>query len=589
MSDGDEPPADDDADAPAEGTDGEPVDEETSTETADEATEESDVDETTETEPEDAVESEEPDDGDETDEDEADGGDDTEDGADAADEADAEADSEGEAAEDDGEGTEDEGDPEADAADAEAAEDEADSDDEGDTDAEEEADADAEEESEADTADEDGETDEDGDTDDESESLPDTTPESLDSRLDEVEGMVDEAETEADLDEAEAKLDEIEADIEAADLPEPDEDEEDEEDAADPRDELETTVTGLRDAIETERGPYAEDAVETIESAKATIEDTRWTEDGEPEVVAAVESFLDSVGEVLDESFSTDGETMADLTAALDDVIETVEARDLDPDDDAETVADLCEVADELEADLADAEEWDDLSVREKLDAEGFYDVLTPENRKDFPPEWNAIKVYEKQNDPESILHGLEMFGSEYMQGHCIESLKRMGSPEAYDAMEQRAQKRNKPPIEVLGKIGDERALDTLHDYIEGDSDPALQTVTIKAIGEIGSTDSTQAVADRLVAENDTVRSNAARALGLIGDTRAIDPLADVLADDDSNPVRASAAWALNQIGTAEALDAAREHADDRSFLVQTEAEKAEGAMTDEDRAETPA
>ncbi|RJT03879.1 HEAT repeat domain-containing protein [Halococcus sp. IIIV-5B] len=580
MSDGDEPPADDDADTPAEGTDGEPVDEETSAETADEATEESDADETTEAEPEDAVESEEPDDSDETDEDEAD----------------AEADSEGEAAEDDGEGTEDEGDPDADAADEDATEDKADSDDEGDT--EEEADAEdgkgteADQETETETADENGETDEDGDADDESESLPDTTPESLDSRLDEVEGMVDEAETEADLDEAEAKLDEVEADIEAADLPEPDEDEEDEEDeedVADPRDELETTVTGLRDAIETERGPYAEDAVETIESAKATIEDTRWTEDGEPEVVAAVESFLDSVGEVLDESFSTDGETMADLTAALDDVIETVEARDLDPDDDAGTVADLCEVADELEADLADAEEWDDLSVREKLDAEGFYDVLTPENRKDFPPEWNAIKVYEKQNDPESILHGLEMFGSEYMQGHCIESLKRMGSPEAYDAMEQRAQKRNKPPIEVLGKIGDERALDTLHDYIEGDSDPALQTVTIKAIGEIGSTDSTQAVADRLVAENDTVRSNAARALGLIGDTRAIDPLADVLADDDSNPVRASAAWALNQIGTAEALDAAREHADDRSFLVQTEAEKAEGAMTDEDRAETPA
>ncbi|WP_237713325.1 HEAT repeat domain-containing protein [Halococcus hamelinensis] len=400
--------------------------------------------------------------------------------------------------------------------------------------------------------------------------------------------MVDEAETEADLDEAEARLDEVEADIEAADLPEPDEDDEDE-DATDPRDELETTVTGIRDAIEAERGPYAEDAVETIESAKATIEDTRWTEDGEPEVVTAVESFLDSVGEVLDESFAAEGETMTDLTAALDDVVGTIEARDLDPDDDAETVAELCAVADDLEADLADAEEWDDLSVREKLGAEGFYDVLTPENRKDFPPEWNAIKVYEKQNDPEPILHGLEMFGSEFMQGHCIESLKRMGSPEAYDAMEQRAQKRNKPPIEVLGKIGDERALDTLHDYIEGDSDPALQTVTIKAIGEIGSTDSTQAVADRLVAENDTVRSNAARALGLIGDTRAIDPLADVLADDDSNPVRASAAWALNQIGTSEALDAAREHADDRSFLVQTEAEKAEGAMTDEDSAETPA
>ena len=217
--------------------------------------------------------------------------------------------------------------------------------------------------------------------------------------------------------------------------------------------------------------------------------------------------------------------------------------------------------------------------------------MLTPKNRKDFPPEWNAIKIYEAQGDPEPILRGLDMFGSEFMEEHCIESLKRMGAPEAYDVMEERAQKRNKPPIEVLGKIGDERALDTLHEYIEGESDPALQKVTIKAIGEIGSTDSTQPVADRLVADNETVRSNAARALGLIGDTRAISPLADMLEDDDSNSVRASAAWALNQIGTESALDAAREHADDRSFLVQSEAEKADRALADEngDAAETTA
>ena len=60
--------------------------------------------------------------------------------------------------------------------------------------------------------------------------------------------------------------------------------------------------------------------------------------------------------------------------------------------------------------------------------------------------------------------------------------------------------------------------------------------------------------------------------------------------EDDSNSVRASAAWALNQIGTESALDAARDHADDRSYLVQTEAEKADHAMTDDgDATETPA
>jgi hypothetical protein len=404
------------------------------------------------------------------------------------------------------------------------------------------------------------------------------TPEALDERLDEVETGIEKAETEADLDAVEDDLDDVEEDIEAADLPEPDDDEED---AEDPREELESRVTELREAIDDQRGPYAEDAVEEVEGAQSTLTETRWTEQGEGEVVEVVNTFLDSAGKSLDEEFTAANDDPEQLAAALGEVNETVESRNLDPDNDAETVAALVEAADELTAGLDDAEEWDDLSVREKLTVEGFYDVLEPETRKDFPPEWNAIKIYEKQGDPEPILRGLDMFGSDFMEEHCIESLKRMGAPEAYDVMEQRAQKRNKPPIEVLGKIGDERALETLHEYIEGESDPALQKVTIKAIGEIGSSDSTQPVADRLVADNETVRSNAARALGLIGDTRAVAPLADVLDNDESNSVRASAAWALNQIGTEDALDAAREHADDRSFLVQSEAEKADRAMTE--------
>jgi soluble cytochrome b562 len=423
-------------------------------------------------------------------------------------------------------------------------------------------------------------------TEQEADELEARTPEALDERLDEVETALDEADTEADLDAVEEDLDSVEEDIEAADLPEPDEDEEDVED---PRDELESRVTELREALDEQRGPYAEDAIEEVESAQSTLTETRWTEQGEGEVAEVVQSFLDSAGESLGEEFSAADDDPEFLATALGEVTETIESRELDPDEDAETVGELVAAADELTTGLDDAEEWDDLTVREKLTVEGFYDVLEPETRKDFPPEWNAIKIYEKRNEPEPILRGLDMFGSDFMEEHCIESLKRLGAPAAYDEMEQRAQKRNKPPIEVLGKIGDERALDTLHEYIEGESDPALQKVTIKAIGEIGSSDSTQPVADRLVADNETVRSNAARALGLIGDTRAIAPLADVLDDDKSNSVRASAAWALNQIGTEKALDAAREHADDRSFLVQSEAEKADRAMNGDDAPQTTA
>jgi HEAT repeat protein len=114
-----------------------------------------------------------------------------------------------------------------------------------------------------------------------------------------------------------------------------------------------------------------------------------------------------------------------------------------------------------------------------------------------------------------------------------------------------------------------------LLEYVDTDSDPGLQKVTFRALGEIGSEEATQALANKLEMDNDTVRPYAARALGLVGDTRAVAPLTDTLADDESDTVRAAAAWALRQIGTEDALEAAAEYADDRSYLVAHEAERA--------------
>jgi hypothetical protein len=414
------------------------------------------------------------------------------------------------------------------------------------------------------------------------------TVETLEDRLDSTAEEIEQAGTEAELDRAETALDEIEADIDAGDLLEH---EADDEEADDPREELESQLAELRTTVEEKRGPYAADVIEEIESAAGTIEDTRWTERGEQEVAAAVSTFLNSAGDALGESFAAESDAHEELRAALEAVIETVETADLDPDEDEATIAALFEASEELTRDIDDAEAWDDLTVREKLDAEGFYDVLTPENRRDFPPEWNAIKLYERQGDPEPILRGLEMFGSDFMEEHCIDALARMGAPEAFEVIHERAEKRNTPAIRVLGKIGDGRAVDTLHEYVAGENDPKLQQATLKALGEIGSRESTQAVADRLVADNEEVRSRAARALGLIGDTRAIEPLGDVLGggeeredgleEDDSDRVRASAAWALGQIGTEHALEVASEHTDDRSYLVQAESETAAAALED--------
>jgi ElaB/YqjD/DUF883 family membrane-anchored ribosome-binding protein len=437
--------------------------------------------------------------------------------------------------------------------------------------------------------------------------LPDDpTEESLNEYLDEIADRLDAAETEADLDDVAALLDDAESGIEEADLPEPDEDDED---ADDPRADLEDRVAELRDGIEDARGPYGEDVVDAVEAAGSTVEDTEWTEAGHDDVAAAVASFVDEAADAIDDAApdaldeadedpevlldeAADGEEGGDaepipvdqLVAALDAVAAAVADADFDADDDADVIAALLEATDGLAADLDDAEEWDDLETHEQLRAQGYYDVLG--HYKDFPVEWAALKEHEARGNVDMILLALDSLTSDFMERHCLEALERMGKRGKTDASLEmllgRAEKRDQFAISILGKMAAEEAVETLVEYVEEDSNPQLQKVTFKTLGEIGAADAVQPLANELHPDSDTddlVRPHAARALGLIGDTRAIDPLADALAEDESDDVRAAAGWALRQIGTQEALEIVAEYGDERSFIVSTEAEKAERSL----------
>ncbi|AHG03602.1 phycocyanobilin lyase [Halobacterium sp. DL1] len=400
--------------------------------------------------------------------------------------------------------------------------------------------------------------------------------ETLDVRLDEAETELDAAETEAELDDVEAQLDDVESDIEAADLPEPDDEDEEE----DPQESLETRVSALRDDLEAQRGPYAEDAVADVEESQSTMRDTRWTEQGEQDLQATVNAFLDDAADVLGETF-TGGDT-ADpdvLADDLDQVVTAIEAAALHPDTDEETITELVEATDGLVEGVEDAQEWDDLSVRQKLQFEGYYDVIN-QKHKDFPPELSALKEWKKRGNVEMILLALDHLGdTDFMEEYCMDALLHIGSEDALEKAGELAARRDLRAIEVIGKIGSGDGVEHVIDYVDSDSNRKLQTTAIKALGEIGSEEATQDVADQLVADDEGVRSQAARSLGLIGDTRAIDPLTDVLADDDSDTVRTSAAWALVQVGTEDALKAAAEYTDDRSYIVQQEAQKADDAI----------
>ncbi len=394
----------------------------------------------------------------------------------------------------------------------------------------------------------------------------------IETALDEAEAALGLAETEADLDALESTLDDIEDTIADADLPEPDDDEEE-----GPRAALESRLSELREGLEDARGPYAEDVISEMETAKETIADAEWTEQGEVEVVETVSSFAESLSETLDSDVSapTDVEEAQETVIAA---IDAVESTDLDPDEDADTIAALLEATDALTSGLDEAQTWDDLTVREQLQAEGFYDVL--DHRKDFPPEWHALKVWEKRGNADMVLLALENLESDFMERHCLEALRRMGAEEAIQPMLQRANRRDQDAIEILGKIGSEEPVDTLLEYAGEDTDDPIRRTTLTALGEIGTREATQPAANALAAENPGVRSTGARALGMIGDARAIEPLENTLGDEDEEEtVRASAAWALVQIGTEDALTAAAEHADDRSYLVQSEAAKAVDAL----------
>jgi HEAT repeat protein len=411
--------------------------------------------------------------------------------------------------------------------------------------------------------------------------LPDeATEESLNEYLDEIAERLEAAETEADLDDVEALLDDAETGIEEADLPEPDEDDED---ADDPRGDLEDRVAELRDGVDEARGPYGEDVVDAVEAASGTVADTEWTEAGRDDVAAAVASFVDAAGETVAVDAARDAD---EDVAALDAVAAAVAEAGFDADDDADAIAALLEATDDLESALDDAEEWDDLETHEQLRAQGYYDVLG--HYKDFPVEWAALKEHEARGNVDMILLALDSLQSEFMERHCLEAFERMGKRGKTEASVEeilgRAEKRDRPAIRILGKMAAAEATDTLVEYVDEDSNPQLQKAVFKALGEIGAPEAVQPLADQLDPDGDTdelVRPHAARALGLIGDTRAVDPLADALEAHPSDDVRAAAGWALRQIGTREALEAVAEYADERSFVVSTEGEKAERALDD--------
>lgn len=392
-------------------------------------------------------------------------------------------------------------------------------------------------------------------------------PDDLRERLDALSERLDAAAVEADYVDIEDELETLEADVTAL--------EEDADDEDELVDELTDEVQDLAVTLEEERGPYAADVTDVLEGCIATIEGEEWTDVGRETVIESVQAFLEEEIDVLPDAAV--GEDLSSASEAITTTIAAIDEAALDPDDDTETLEALLEAAEALEATLEQAETWDDLSVREKLEASGFYDIL--DHRKDYPPEWSAIKAHEQAGNVEMILLAIDLLDSDFIQENAMESLKRLGHPGSLDVVLELAERRDRDAIEVLGRIGDEEPVEMLCEFVEDGTNRPVELTILRALGRIGSPAGTQLLANRLVADDPLIRSTAARALGMVGDPRAIEPLADVLAEDDAGNVRGSAAWALNEIGTEAALEVASRYADDREYLVEVQAGRAQAAL----------
>ena len=101
--------------------------------------------------------------------------------------------------------------------------------------------------------------------------------------------------------------------------------------------------------------------------------------------------------------------------------------------------------------------------------------------------------------------------------------------------------------VEVLGKIGDSRAVEPLISILKDENSDVRKTAA-EAFGEIGDPQAVEPLIDALEDKDWGVRLAAVRALGKIGDRRAMESLLLALKEEEEL-VRKAAAEALRQLG----------------------------------------
>ena len=131
----------------------------------------------------------------------------------------------------------------------------------------------------------------------------------------------------------------------------------------------------------------------------------------------------------------------------------------------------------------------------------------------------------------------------------------------------------------ALGNLGDRSAVVALVAALS-DVDDSVRSEAARALGNLGDRSAVDALVAALSDVDDSVRSEAARALGNLGDRSAVDALVAAL-DDENRGVRRSAASALGNLGDRSAVDALVGTLSDEDSFIRFCAAQALGQLGD--------
>mgnify|MGYP000940678314 CR=1 FL=1 len=154
------------------------------------------------------------------------------------------------------------------------------------------------------------------------------------------------------------------------------------------------------------------------------------------------------------------------------------------------------------------------------------------------------------------------------MRAEAAEALVEIRDPRAFDplvkALRDADGRVRRNAVLALRSMGDVRSVEPLIAAL-GDEDTAVRVQALLALGELGEASVTRLLA---ALENPKIRAEAAHALALTRDRRAVEPLLRLLDDEDeTEDVRTTAAEMLGHVGDPRAIGPLVERLSDKGWV----------------------